>query len=324
MSDAPVWVREIGSFHVGGGLVTLSGLPLRDRVSTEGGAVHHVDPNGEIAAGQMYAQYVRLAEPRVRVPVLMWHGGGESGVNWETTPDGREGWQMCFLRGGLDVYVCDSVERGRASWAPYPSVYTSEPFFRTAREVWEETFRFGPAGSWDRDPARRVTHPGLRFPVDALDQFMKQSMPRWATNDDAIQAAYHALVAKVGDCIILAHSQGANFALHAALAAPSQVRAVVVLDGSGAPDPSVADAVILQRTPHLFVWGDYLDKHPFWVASVPNVRRWYEALCTAGVDAEWLDLPDRGIHGNSHAMMMDDNNAEIADLVLDWLDALNL
>jgi pimeloyl-ACP methyl ester carboxylesterase len=272
----------------------------------------------------MYAQYVRLAEPRVRVPVLMWHGGGESGVNWETTPDGREGWQMRFLRGGRDAYVCDSVERGRASWAPYPSVYTSEPFFRTAREVWEETFRFGPAGSWDRDPARRVTHPGLRFPVDALDQFMKQSMPRWATNDDAIQAAYHALVAKVGDCIILAHSQGANFALHAALAAPSQVRAVVVLDGSGAPDPSVADAVILQRTPHLFVWGDYLDKHPFWVASVPNVRRWYEALCTAGVDAEWLDLPDRGIHGNSHAMMMDDNNAEIADLVLDWLDALNL
>ena len=118
---APVWVREIGSFHVGGSLVTLSGLPLRERVSTPGGPVHYVDPNGEIAAGQMYVQYVRLAEPRGRVPVLMWHGGGESGVNWETTPDGRDGWQMRFLRAGLDVYVSDSVERGRASWAPYPN-----------------------------------------------------------------------------------------------------------------------------------------------------------------------------------------------------------
>jgi hypothetical protein len=96
---------------------------------------------------------------------------------------------------------------------------------------------------------------------------------------------------------------------------------VVVLDASGAPDPSVADAKILRGIPHLFVWADFLDKHPFWVASVPNVRRWYDALCTADVDAEWLDLPAQGIRGNSHAMMMDDNSAQIADLVLDWLDA---
>ena len=63
----------------------------------------------------------------------MWHGGGESGANWETTPDGRDGWQMRFLRAGLDVYVSDSVERGSSSWARRPNVYTSEPFFLTAR-----------------------------------------------------------------------------------------------------------------------------------------------------------------------------------------------
>ncbi len=72
------------------------------------------------------------------------------------------------------------------------------------------------------------------------------------------------------------------------------------------------------------MWGDFLDRHPFWVATVPPVRRWYEALRSAGVDAEWVDLPERGVHGNSHAMMMDDNNAEIADLVLDWLAARDL
>ena len=171
--DQCVAVRDMGSFHVGGGLVQLAGLPLRERASTHGGPVRAIDPNGEIAAGQMYAQYVRLADPRGRVPVLMWHGGGMSGANWETTPDGREGWQMLFLRAGFDVFICDAVERGRASWAPYPQVYRSEPFFRTAREAWEVTFRFGPVGSWDADPARRFTHPGLRFPVGAIDQFMK-------------------------------------------------------------------------------------------------------------------------------------------------------
>jgi hypothetical protein len=46
-------VAEIGSFHVGGRLVRLEGLPLRERVSTPGGPAHHIDPNGEIISGQM-------------------------------------------------------------------------------------------------------------------------------------------------------------------------------------------------------------------------------------------------------------------------------
>jgi hypothetical protein len=63
-----------------------------------------------------------------------------TGVNWETTPDGRPGWQMYFLRAGFDTYVSDAVERGRASWAPFPQVYPDPPFFRTAKEAWEERF----------------------------------------------------------------------------------------------------------------------------------------------------------------------------------------
>lgn len=53
-----------------------------------------------------------------------------TGVNWDTTPDGRPGWQMFFLRAGFDTYVSDAVERGRASWAPFPQVYPEAPFFR--------------------------------------------------------------------------------------------------------------------------------------------------------------------------------------------------
>lgn len=146
-------VSEIGSFYVGGESVRLEGLPARGRVSTPGGPIHPVDPNGEMIAGQMYVQYVRLAEPKTSTPLLMWHGGGMTGVTWENTPDGRAGWRMFFLRAGFDTYVSDAVERGRASWAPYPQVYSEPPYFRTAKEAWEETFRFGPAGSWDADPA---------------------------------------------------------------------------------------------------------------------------------------------------------------------------
>ena len=104
----------------------------------------------------MYVQYVRLATPRAACPLLLWHGGGMSGASWESTPDGRPGWQTFFLRAGFDTYVSDAVERGRASFAPFPQIYPEAPYFRTARELWEDTFRFGPAGSSAPDPALRT------------------------------------------------------------------------------------------------------------------------------------------------------------------------
>ncbi|SAK97608.1 Alpha/beta hydrolase family protein [Caballeronia hypogeia] len=316
---AAIQVSDIGSFHIGGQMTTLAGMAPRSRVSTAQGAVHPVDPNGEVIVGQMYVQYVRLAAARSPHPLLLWHGGGMSGVNWETTPDGRPGWQMFFLRAGFDVYVSDAVERGRASWAPYPDVYPEAPYFRTAREAWEETFRFGPPGSWHAETASRRPHDRLRFDVAKMETFMNQFVPRWSTNDALTQHAYDALIGRVPDSIVLTHSQGGNFGLRAALHAPERVKAVISLEPSGAPDPATSDPRVLRGLPHLFVWGDYLDRHPFWIESVPKVRRWHEALAAAGVDTQWIDLPARGIAGNSHALMADDNSDDIAGLVLEWM-----
>lgn len=319
-TSLPISVAEIGSFHVGGRMVRLEGLPLRERVSTPGGPAHRIDPNGEIISGQMYVQYVRLAAPKAVAPLLMWHGGGMTGVNWETTPDGRPGWQMFFLREGFDTFVSDAVERGRAAFAPFPQVYPDAPFFRTAREAWEETFRFGPAGSWDADPSKRRPYPGLRFPVEAFEAFLAQCVPRWSCNDTLTQAAYDALVQRLDPgVIILTHSQGGNFGLTAALRAPERVRAVISMEPSGAPDPAVAAAASLTGVPHLFIWGDHWNDNPFWVRSRTGSERWRDALIAAGGDVTWIDLPARGIRGNSHALMTDNNSAEIAALVLDWM-----
>jgi hypothetical protein len=137
-------VREVGSFHVGGRTATVSGMPTRDAVFSLGAPPIKVDPNGEFAVEQMYVQYVKLAQPKAKVPILLWHGGGLSGVTWETKPDGKPGWQQFFLNSGYDVYVSDAVERGRASWARYPEIFKSEPMFRTKKEAWE-LFRIGPS-----------------------------------------------------------------------------------------------------------------------------------------------------------------------------------
>lgn len=321
----PVAVDEIGSFHVGGRMVRLEGLPLRERVSTPGGPARLIDPNGELVAGQMYVQYVRLAAPKATAPLLLWHGGGLTGVNWETTPDGRAGWQMFFLRAGFDTYVSDAVERGRASFAPFPQIYPDAPFFRTAREAWEETFRFGPVGSWDADPAKRRPYPRMRFPIHAFEAFLAQCVARWSCNDALTQAAYDVFVRRLGPgVILLTHSQGGNFGLTSALHAPERVCAVISLEPSGAPDPAVGDAARLSSVPHLFVWGDNWGGNPFWVKSRLAAERWRDALIAAGGDVSWIDLPARGIYGNSHALMADDNSDDVAALVLDWMTVRGL
>ena len=311
-------VEEIGSFHIGGRQATRSGLPKREITFTSGAQPVVVDSNGDLEVEQMYVQYVRLAHPKAKYPLLMWHGGGLTGVTWETTPDGRPGWQMFFLGAGHSVYVSDAVERGRASWPPYPEIFRMDPIFRTKKEAWE-LFRIGPADSYAAEPSRRVTHTDQQFPTDSFDQFMKQSVPRWAGNDAATQASYDALVQKVCPCVVMMHSQGANFGFNAALRAPDKVRAVIAVEGSGAPDPAKGDLRKLRGIPHLFLWGDYLGKQSLWIRLVPNLAKYRDALRAAGVAADWIELPQHGIKGNSHMLMMDRNSDQVADIVQDWL-----
>ncbi len=44
----------------------------------------------------------------------MWHGFGQFSKTWETTPDGREGFQNIFPRRRHSVYILDQPRRGRA------------------------------------------------------------------------------------------------------------------------------------------------------------------------------------------------------------------
>jgi pimeloyl-ACP methyl ester carboxylesterase len=311
-------VKEVGSFHVGGRSLTIEGMPIREMQYTAGGPITRTDPNGDVEVEQMYVQYVKLAQPKAKYPLLLWHGGGLTGVTWETKPDGQPGWQSFFLEAGHDVYVSDAVERGRASWARYPEVFKSDPVFRTKKEAWE-AFRLGPEGAYATDPAKRVARKGLRFPVEAFDQFMKQSVPRWTTNDAVTLAAYKALVDKVCPCVIITHSQGGNFGFNAALHAPDKVKALVSIEPSGAPDPAKVDVKSLRNTPHLVVWGDWVEEDPLWKKLSVASGKYLEGLAAAGVPNDSYWLPKLGITGNDHMLMMDNNSDEVAQLIQKWI-----
>jgi len=315
---ASLVIAAIGSMHVGGGNVTVTGMPVPELSTAASRSSAVYDPNGDYEAGQMYVQYVKLASPRAKYPLLLIHGGGLTGVTWETTPDGRPGWQMFFLKAGHDVYIADAMERGRASWARYPQIYKTEPTTVTKKLAWE-TFRIGPLGSYRTDPASREALPGVRFPTAYFDQFFKQTVPMWGSNGPNIQAAYDALVQKICPCVAIVHSQGANFGFTAARNAPDRFKAMIALEPAYSPDPQHVDLTGLRRVPHLIVWGDYLARYDRWMEIERNVAKYEEALRRQGGVADHLDLPQAGVKGNSHMMMMDGNSDQVAALVQDWM-----
>lgn len=308
-----ILLRDMGSFHIGGRHIEVRGQPVKEIVFTPGGVPAKVDPNGVYQVEQMYAQYFLVQNRKGKLPLLLWHGGGLTGATYETKPDGNPGWLNYFLRHGWDTYISDAVERGRSGWT---DKFKGDPVFLPLGDPWER-FRVGPIGSWNDDKAKRVTYPGVQFPIDAYEQFMKQGVPRWVTTDEQIVAAYIALVDKVCPCVVLVHSQAGSFGFKVAEARPDKVKALIAVEPSatGAKENVAA----LRDIPIVVIYGDNAKDHPRWGKIRQNVVNYVGAIREAGGKAEVIDLPDIGIKGNTHMVMMDKNSDEVAEVMQKWL-----
>jgi pimeloyl-ACP methyl ester carboxylesterase len=226
-----------------------------------------------------------------------------------------------FIRKGWDTYVSDAVERGRSGFAS-PDVWSDSPIFLNYQDPYER-FRIGAgAGSWNADPAKRKLLPGNQFPAEAYDNYMRQSVPRWLSTDNAIIAAYTALVDKICPCVMLVHSQGGHFGLKVAEARPDKIKAVVAVEPAGAGNVERVGA--LKNVPVLTIFGDYVADHPRWAAYKKQLDAFGASMKAAGGSFEMVMLPDIGIKGNSHMLMQDKNNAEIAEMIQKWLVAKGL
>ena len=104
--------------------------------------------------------------------------------------------------------------------------------------------------------------PGNQFPVEAYDNYMRQSVPRWLSTDKAIIDAYMALVDKVCPCVLLIHRQSGQFGLRVAESEPDKIKAFVAVEPAGSGP--IAKAAELKNMPVLTIFGDYVDEHPRW------------------------------------------------------------
>jgi pimeloyl-ACP methyl ester carboxylesterase len=139
--DTPLVLKAQGSFFVGG-----------DNVEQTQGELGDLGPGGHITVNQMYVRYMVPQGGDANVPVVMVHGATLTGKSWETTPDGRMGWDEYLVRKGHPVYVPDQVGRGRSGFnqAVFNSVRAgSVPpgnlprWIRFGDEVVWPNFRFG-------------------------------------------------------------------------------------------------------------------------------------------------------------------------------------
>ncbi len=306
-ADAPLALADMGSFHVGGREVVISGEAPRTTAFTPHTTVAY-DPNGHYAIEQAYVQWFRPAQPVTDRPLLLVHGGGLTGASWETTPDGRPGWVELLLRRGFPVFVIDNVERGRAGFCALPGVWDGAPMARNAEWAWE-LFRLGPKDGYPDRP-----FPGQRFPIAHLAAFVRGFVPRWTSTNDAQVAALVAAIRRIGPLDLICHSHGGELALRAAAACPEQVRAVVALEPSG-----YTDALDPERQRVLTVLGDFLDCDPYAAARTARMRAFAAGLAARGVRNALWEMAARGRPGHSHMLMMDRGSEALAAEIADWL-----
>lgn len=101
----PVMLADQGSFTAGGTVVTAPGTLDNSKP---------LDPSGQTLHGDhAYVFYQKPVKAKKNAIVFL-HGAGQSGKTWETTPDGRDGFQNIFLEKGYATYVVDQPRRGRA------------------------------------------------------------------------------------------------------------------------------------------------------------------------------------------------------------------
>src|SRR5580704_11392721 len=112
----PLVLAEQGSFFVGGENKTLPAPPPPAAGAPPSRAP--IFPGGDITINQMYVQYQIPVNGARHVPVVMVHGCCLSSKTWETTPDGRLGWNEYFVRKDRPVYLADQVSRARSGFDP--------------------------------------------------------------------------------------------------------------------------------------------------------------------------------------------------------------
>ena len=325
----PVTIEDQGSFFAGGKVITAPGVYKDEEPLNFDGETLHGD-----------AAYVFWQKPvKAKKNALVFlHGLGQSGKTWETTPDGRDGLQNIFLAKGYKTYIVDEPRRGRAGNSTVTTEFQAIP----PDQLWYDNFRIG---QWPN------YYDNVAVPRDEASrtQFLQQITPDTGKFDTKVVAdAMVAVMERAGEGILITHSAGGGPGWLTA-AHSDKVKGVIALEPGTFPFPkgeapkaeattspfpaagmevSEEDFQKLLKIPMAVYFGDNIitgdkpDKHwglDNWRVRLNLAKKWETVMKKHGGDVQVIVLPEIGIKGNTHFLMADLNNEQVANVMEKWM-----
>lgn len=323
----PVTIKEQGSFMAGGTVVTSPGEYKDSEPTNYDGETLHGD--------HAYVFYQKPMNAK-KNSIVFLHGYGQSGKSWESTPDGRDGFQNIFLEKGYSTYIVDQPRRGRAGQSTVPRNLTARP----DDQLWYNNFRIG---QWPN------IYDNVSVPRDkeSREQFFRQMTPDTGDFDQkVISDAMVKVFEKSGNGVLVTHSAGGGPGWDTAIAS-DKVKGVIALEPGTFPFPkgklpevekttspfpasgyevSETEFKKLTKIPIVVYFGDNIPTEltdnwglDNWRIRVNLAKKWEKMMNEAGGDVKVVMLPDIGIKGSTHFMMADLNNREVANAMEKWM-----
>ena len=270
---------------------------------------------GTIHTAPMFVQYLEPAQRRFPLPVVLVHGGGGQMVHYMGL-GGLSGWAHHFVQAGYAVYMVDRPGHGR-------SVYHPDALGEIGNLVTYDLLT--------RDTVTSARAPNKQWPGptgDVGDPFVDQlvaaanSTPRDAQLAQSLWRQYGAeLLDRIGPAVLVTHSAGGPFGWLVANERPNLVKGVVSFEGATAPLVGIGGPGVTPVPP---VPLPGLKGMPIMYLLAERGGRNGEpilgALKASGARAELINMKDRGLLGNSHFAMFENNRRQVFELIRGWIE----
>ena len=274
-------------------------------------------------------------------PVVMIHGGGHSGACYLLTADNRPGWAYRVADAGYPVWLPDWPGCGRSGDVPFADL-TGDRVCAALGAVLVEAAAASPSGKvvmmthsmsgamgWklverNRGVIEKVVAvaPGPPGNIQPAANVVEE------TNDEVVVEAFGMTLRLSRD---RAYAGGMEFVSHKLIGKSTRFpeASLDVYAGHVAGVPPrllyerqninnsqlrIEDLAAFRDLPVMVFTGSDDTDHPKDIDQA--VVDWL-AEARAAVEFWWL--PDRGIDGNGHMLMMEDNSDELADMIIGWV-----
>ena len=290
----------------------------------------------------VFADRLMPAPVTQKPPVVMVHGGGHSGSCYLLTADNRPGWASRFAGAGYPVWLPDWPGCGRSGDVPFAEL-TGERVCAALGAVLAGAAATSPSGrivlmthsmsgalGWklveqNRPLIEKVVavapgppgniQPEATVIEETEDEVVVESfgMTRRLSRDRAYVGGLEFVTHKlIGTSKRFPDGVLESYAGHVAAVPP---RLLYERQNVGGSQLKIENLAAFDGLPVMVFTGSDDTDHPKEIDGA--VVDW---LLDAGAKAEYWWLPDRGIDGNGHMLMMEENSDELADMIIGWIE----